>query len=326
MNVNLCKCNDWSEKMKLCSVVVPCYNEEETIEIFYNEMMKYIPKMSDLDFEFIFVDDGSKDRSLMIMKELAAKDERVKYISFSRNFGKEAGLFAGLEAAFGDYIVTMDVDLQDPPYLLEDMYKAVRDEGYDCAATMRTDRKGEAPIRSWFAKKFYRLINKISNADIVDGARDYRFMTRQMVDSVLSMREYNRFTKGIFGWIGFKTKWIPFENVERSAGTTKWSFWKLFLYALEGIIAFSTTPLWIASLCGIFCCFIAVIALLFIIIRALAFGDPVQGWPSTISIVLFIGGLQMLFMGIMGMYLSKLYLEAKDRPIYITRETNVEKK
>lgn len=312
--------------MKKCSVVVPCYNEEETIQIFYDEMKKYIPKMEDLEFEFIFVDDGSKDRSLAEMKRLASEDSRVKYISFSRNFGKEAGLFAGLEAATGDYIVTMDVDLQDPPFLLEEMYHAVRDEGYDCAATMRTDRKGEAPIRSWFARKFYRLINKISNADIVDGARDYRFMTRQMVNSILSMKEYNRFTKGIFGWIGFKTKWIPFENVERVAGTTKWSFWKLFLYALEGIVAFSTAPLWISSLVGLFCCFVAVIVLIFIVIRALLFGDPVAGWPSIISTIVLIGGLQMFCMGILGMYLAKLYLEAKNRPIYITRETNIEEK
>ncbi len=312
--------------MKKCSVVVPCYNEEETIRIFYDEMMKYITNMPDLEFEFIFVDDGSKDRSLEEMKKLAAEDARVKYISFSRNFGKEAGLFAGLEATTGDYIVTMDVDLQDPPYLLEEMYKAVSEEGYDCAATMRTDRKGEAPIRSWFARKFYRIINKISNADIVDGARDYRFMTRQMVDSILSMREYNRFTKGIFGWIGYKTKWIPFENVERSAGTTKWSFWKLFLYALEGIIAFSTTPLWIASLFGLLCCMAAVIALVFIIVRACMYGDPVAGWPSTISIIIFIGGLQMFCMGILGMYVAKMYLETKKRPIYITKETNMEEK
>lgn len=312
--------------MKKCSVVVPCYNEEETIPIFYKEIQKYIVNIPQLEFEFIFVDDGSKDASLQEMKALAAKDKRVKYISFSRNFGKEAGLFAGLEATTGDYIVTMDVDLQDPPYLLEKMYQAVAEEGYDCAATRRTNRKGEARIRSWFAKKFYQIINKISNADIVDGARDYRFMTRQMVDSILSMREYNRFTKGIFGWIGFKTKWIPFENVERSAGTTKWSFWKLTLYALEGIIAFSTTPLWISSLLGIFCCFVSLFALAFIIIRALMYGDPVAGWPSMISVIIFIGGLQLFCMGILGMYVSKLYLEAKRRPIYITRETNIKSK
>ena len=312
--------------MKKCSVVVPCYNEEETIPIFYKEIQKYIVNIPQLEFEFIFVDDGSKDASLQEMKALAAKDKRVKYISFSRNFGKEAGLFAGLEATTGDYIVTMDVDLQDPPYLLEKMYQAIAEEGYDCAATRRTNRKGEARIRSWFAKKFYQIINKISNADIVDGARDYRFMTRQMVDSILSMREYNRFTKGIFGWIGFKTKWIPFENVERSAGTTKWSFWKLTLYALEGIIAFSTTPLWISSLLGIFCCFVSLLALAFIIIRALMYGDPVAGWPSMISVIIFIGGLQLFCMGILGMYVSKLYLEAKRRPIYITRETNIKTK
>ena len=312
--------------MKKCSVVVPCYNEEETIPIFYKEIQKYIVNIPQLEFEFIFVDDGSKDASLQEMKALAAKDKRVKYISFSRNFGKEAGLFSGFEGTTGDYIVTMDVDLQDPPYLLEKMYQAVAEEGYDCAATRRTNRKGEARIRSWFAKKFYQIINKISNADIVDGARDYRFMTRQMVDSILSMREYNRFTKGIFGWIGFKTKWIPFENVERSAGTTKWSFWKLTLYALEGIIAFSTTPLWISSLLGIFCCFVSLLALAFIIIRALMYGDPVAGWPSMISVIIFIGGLQLFCMGILGMYVSKLYLEAKRRPIYITRETNIKTK
>lgn len=311
--------------MKKCSVVVPCYNEEETIDIFYEEMMKYLPNMQDLEFEFIFVDDGSKDNTLQVIKNLSNKDERVKYVSFSRNFGKEAGLYAGLEASSGDYIVTMDVDLQDPPYLLESMYKAVKEEGYDCAATRRTDRKGEAPIRSWFAKRFYYLINKISNADIVDGARDYRFMTRQMVDAILSMKEYNRFTKGIFGWIGFKTKWLPFENVERSAGNTKWSFWKLFLYALEGIIAFSTTPLWISSLLGLGCCFIAILALIFIVVRAALYGDPVAGWPSMISVIIFIGGLQLFCMGILGIYVAKLYLEAKERPIYITRETNIEK-
>lgn len=311
--------------MKKCSIVVPCYNEEETIQIFYDELQKYILKLSDLEFEFIFVDDGSKDNTLNEMKRLAKMDKRVKYISFSRNFGKEAGLFAGLEASTGDYVVSMDVDLQDPPFLLEDMYKAVKEEGYDCAATMRTDRKGEAPIRSWFARKFYSLINRISNADIVDGARDYRFMTRQMVNAILSMREYNRFTKGIFGWIGFKTKWIPFENVERSAGTTKWSFWKLFLYALEGIIAFSTTPLWISSLLGILCCFIAIFVLIFIVVRALIYGDPVAGWPSMISAIIFIGGLQLFCMGILGLYVSKLYLETKQRPIYITRETNIKK-
>lgn len=311
--------------MEKCSIVVPCYNEEETIQIFYDEIKRYIPNMIDLEFEFIFVDDGSRDNTLNEIKRLSATDERVKYISFSRNFGKEAGLYAGLEAAAGDYIVTMDVDLQDPPFLLEEMYKVVKEEGYDCAATMRTDRKGEAPIRSWFARKFYGIINKISNADIVDGARDYRFMTRQMVESVLSMKEYNRFSKGIFGWIGFKTKWIPFENVERSAGATKWSFWKLFLYALEGIIAFSTTPLWVASLLGVFCCFLAVIVLIFIVVRALIYGDPVAGWPSMISAIIFIGGLQLFCMGILGMYVSKLYLEAKQRPIYITRETNIKK-
>lgn len=309
-------------KMKLCSIVVPCYNEEETIEIFYNEVNKYLDEFDDLEFEIIYVDDGSTDHSLMEMKKLAVSDSRVKYVSFSRNFGKEAGLFAGLEASKGDYVVTMDVDLQDPPALLKQMYLAVKNEGYDCVATRRANRKGEAIVRSWFSKKFYQLINKISNADIVDGARDYRFMTRQMVDCVLKMREYNRFTKGIYGWIGFKTKWISFENVQRSAGATKWSFWKLFFYAIEGIVAFSTTPLWIASIMGVVCCLIAFVALLVVVIRALLFGDPVAGWPSTISIIIFIGGLQMLFMGILGLYVSKMYLETKNRPIYLVKEAS----
>ncbi len=305
---------------KLCSIIVPCYNEEEAIPIYYDTMIEEFKKFDDLDFEFWFIDDGSKDKTLATVKGLQEKDERVHFVSFSRNFGKEAGIYAGLEHAKGDYVVTMDVDLQDPPKLLHDMYAAVSKEGYDCAATRRVDRKGEPPIRSFFARMFYKLINKISKADIVDGARDYRFMSRPMVDSILSLGEYNRFSKGIFGWVGFDTKWIPFENVERSAGETKWSFWKLFIYSIEGIVAFSTAPLSIASIMGLVCCLLSFVGVIFIFVRALIFGDPVSGWPSTICIVTMLGGIQLLCMGIIGMYLSRTYLETKHRPIYISKE------
>ncbi len=305
---------------KLCSLIVPCYNEEEAIPIYYKTVLPVIEKMKDLEFEFWFIDDGSSDNTLNVIKELREKDGRVHFVSFSRNFGKEGGLYAGLEHAKGDYIVTMDVDLQDPPELLPEMYDVVKSGEYDCAATRRVDRKGEPPIRSFFARMFYRLINKISKADIVDGARDYRFMSRKMVDSILSMGEYNRFTKGIFGWVGFRTKWIPFENVERCAGETKWSFWKLFVYSLDGIAAFSTAPLSIASIMGILCCGLAFIGAVFIFVRALMFGDPVSGWPSLVCIITMLGGIQLLCMGIMGMYLSKTYLETKKRPIYISKE------
>ena len=311
---------------KLCSCIVPCFNEEKVIPIYYDEMQKVMKQEENIEFEIIFVDDGSKDGTLEIMRKLSEQDPKVHYISFSRNFGKEAALYAGLERAKGDYVITMDVDLQDPPYLIPKMIRCIEEENYDSVATRRVTREGEPVIRSFFARQFYKLINKISDSNIVDGARDFRMMKRKMVDAILTMPEYNRFTKGIFGWIGFKTKWIPFENVERSAGTTKWSFWKLTLYALEGIIAFSTTPLWISSLLGIFCCFVSLLALAFIIIRALMYGDPVAGWPSMISVIIFIGGLQLFCMGILGMYVSKLYLEAKRRPIYITRETNIKTK
>lgn len=306
--------------MKLLSFVVPCYNEQEAIPIYYEEVNKYIKNLRDLEFEFIFVDDGSKDSTLEVIKELRKQDGRVHYISFSRNFGKEAGLYAGLEKAKGDYIVTMDVDLQDPPYLLEEMYTYIQAGEYDCVATRRVTRKGEPPIRSFFARQFYKLINKMSEADIVDGARDYRFMKRKMVDAILSMKEYNRFSKGIFGWVGFKTKWLEFENVERVAGETKWSFWKLFVYAIDGIVAFSTAPLMAASILGLLFCFIAFFMVVVIVVRALILGDPVSGWPSLASIIVFIGGLQLMGLGIIGMYLSKTYIETKKRPIYITRE------
>lgn len=305
--------------MKLCSFIVPCFNEQEAIPYYYEEMMKQIPKLKDLEFEFIFVDDGSKDNTLKEIRKLRQKDDRVHYVSFSRNFGKEAALYAGLEKSKGDYVVTMDVDLQDPPYLLEEMYKYIRSGEYDCVATRRVTRKGEPPIRSFFARKFYKVINRMSDADIVDGARDYRFMKRNMVDAILSMKEYNRFSKGIFGWVGFHTKWLEFENVERVAGETKWSFWKLFLYAIDGIVAFSTAPLTMASIMGLLFCIIAFIMVIVIVVRALIFGDAVAGWPSLACIVTFVGGIQLLGIGIIGIYLDKTYMETKKRPIYITR-------
>lgn len=306
--------------MKLLSFVVPCFNEQEAIPIFYEEVNKYVQNLKDLEFEFIFVDDGSTDLTLNVIKELRKKDGRVHYVSFSRNFGKEAGLYAGLEKAKGDYVVTIDVDLQDPPYLLEEMYTYIQSGEYDCVATRRVTRKGEPPIRSFFARQFYKLINKMSDADIVDGARDYRFMKRKMVDAILSMKEYNRFSKGIFGWVGFKTKWLEFENVERVVGETKWSFWKLFVYAVDGIVAFSTAPLMAASILGLLFCLIAFFMVVVIVVRALILGDPVSGWPSLASIIVFIGGLQLMGLGIIGMYLSKTYIETKKRPIYIVRE------
>lgn len=305
---------------KLCSVVIPCYNEEKAIPVYYGKMQEIMDKMDSLDFELLFIDDGSRDGTLDVIKKLRNQDPRVHYISFSRNFGKEAGLFAGLSHAKGSYVVTMDVDMQDPPDMLPEMYEALVSEGYDCCATRRVDRRGEPPIRSFFARSFYRLIHKISKTDIVDGARDYRFMTRTMVDSILSMTEYNRFSKGIFAWVGFNTKWLSYENVERSAGETKWSFWKLFLYSIEGIVAFSTAPLSIASVMGIVFCMLAFIGVIFIFIRALIFGDPVAGWPSMVCIITLLGGIQLLCIGIMGMYLSKTYLETKRRPIYISKE------
>lgn len=309
-----------SKKKELCSIIVPCFNEEEAIPIYYQEMVKTFEEIPELDFEFEFIDDGSRDQTLSVIKDLRKKDERVHYVSFSRNFGKEAGMYAGLTHAKGDYVVIMDVDLQDPPSMLKEMYHTVKDEGYDCAATRRVDRKGEPPIRSFFARMFYKLINKISKADIVDGARDYRFMTRQMVDSILSLGEYNRFSKGIFGWVGFRTKWLAYENVERVAGETKWNFWKLFLYSLDGIVAFSTAPLSIASFAGMLFCAVAFVGTLFIFLRAMIFGDPVSGWPSTMCVITLLGGIQLLCIGIMGMYLSRTYLETKNRPIYIAKE------
>lgn len=303
------------------SVVIPCYNEQESIGLFYNEMCSVSEEMN-YEFEFIFVNDGSKDNTLAIIKELREKDSRVKYISFSRNFGKESAIYAGFSKASGDYVVMMDADLQDPPRLLPEMMKYIN-QGYDSVATRRVTRKGEPPIRSFFARMFYKVINKISDVDIVDGARDYRLMTAQMKDAIVSMKEYNRFSKGIFGWVGFQTKWLEYENVERVAGETKWNFWKLFLYSLEGIIAFSTVPLVLASMFGIIFCLLAFAMILFIVVRTLAFGDPVAGWPSMVCIIFLIGGIQLLCIGIIGQYLSKTYLETKKRPKYIIKDTNI---
>lgn len=309
--------------MDIVSLVVPCYNEEKALPFFYKEIYKIAAQMQGFQFELIFVDDGSKDRTLEICKELKLLDERVHYLSFSRNFGKEAALYAGLKAATGDYIAVMDADLQDPPELLKDMLSILQnDNQIDCVATRRTTRKGEPPIRSFFAKNFYKLINKISKAEIMDGARDFRMMTRQVVDTVLSMEEYNRFSKGIFGWIGFRTKWLDYVNVERVAGETKWSFWKLFLYAIDGIIAFSTMPLVIASLSGILFCITAILMAVYFAVKTVLYGDPVAGFPTLICLILLIGGIQLFCIGILGQYLSKTYLEAKKRPIYIVKETD----
>lgn len=307
--------------MDTISLIIPCYNEEQALPYLYEELSKVARKMQEQLFEFIFVNDGSKDKTLQVIKSLREKDARVHYTSFSRNFGKESAIYAGLKAAKGDYVALLDADLQDPPSLVEEMYQSLKREDYDCVATRRVDRKGEPRMRSFFATRFYKLINKISDTEIVDGARDFRLMTRQMVDSILEMGEYNRFSKGIFGWVGFNTKWIAFENRERVAGQTKWSFIGLFLYSLEGIIAFSTRPLLIASFFGILFCIIAFFMICVIITKTLIWDDPVAGYPSTICIIFFIGGIQLFCLGILGQYLSKTYLETKRRPIYIIRES-----
>jgi len=307
--------------MDKISVIVPCYNEEKALPIFYKELNEVIEKdFEGINFELIFVDDGSKDNTLNILKDFKKKDIRVKYITFSRNFGKEAAILAGLDNATGEYVVIMDADMQDPPALLRKMYNIVKNEGYDCAATRRVTRKGEPKIRSFFARQFYKIIDKLTDFEMVDGARDYRFMTKQMADSVASMKEYNRFSKGLFSFVGFKTKWLEYENIERVAGETKWSFWKLFKYAVEGIVAFSTTPLILSSIFGMIFCILAGLAILAIIIKTLIFGDPTSGWPSLVCIIVFVSGVQLMFLGIIGQYLSKMYLEVKNRPIYIVKE------
>ena len=306
---------------KLCSCIVPCFNEEEVIPLYYEEMQK-VRKQEEgkIDFEIIFIDDGSKDKTLEVIKKLSEQDECIHYVSFSRNFGKEAAMYAGFEHANGEYVVTMDVDLQDPPHLIPEMIRCIEEEGYDSVATRRVTRKGEPPIRSFFARRFYGLINKISDADIVDGARDFRMMTRDMVNSVLALSEYNRFSKGIFGWVGYRTKWLEYENVERAKGETKWNFWKLLVYSLDGITAFSTAPLLIASFVGVLFCIIAFLMIIFIIVRKLIFGDPVSGWPSLVCIILMTSGVQFFCTGILGQYLAKAYMEVKRRPIYLVKE------
>lgn len=311
--------------MEKVSLVIPCYNEEEMLPYFYDAMIKVIGSLPGFTFEMIFVDDGSKDRTLEVIKELAAKDNLVKYLSFSRNFGKESALYAGLEYSTGDYVAILDADLQDPPSLLPQMIEYITNEGYDCVATRRSTRKGEPPVRSFFARMFYRIINRISNTEIVDGARDFRLMDRKVVEAILQMSEYNRFTKGIYGWVGYKTKWIAYENVERIAGQTKWSFWKLLVYSLEGILAFSTVPLAIASMLGLVLFSLSLIAIIVIVLKTLIWGDPVAGWPALACIILLIGSIQLFCLGIIGQYLSKMYMETKARPIYLLKEKNFDK-
>lgn len=308
--------------MKKISIVVPCYNEEESLPLFYEEVNKITEKMEKkAEFEFVFVNDGSRDKTLENLRKLAKKDSRVRYISFSRNFGKEAGILAGLEHATGDYITTMDADLQDPPALLDEMFDTLENGEYDCCATKSTNRKGYSLLRKTFTKWFYSIIGKISKTEMVPGARDFRLMTRQMVDAIISMKEYNRYSKGLFSFVGFNTKWIEFELEERVAGDTKWNFWKLFAYAVEGIVAFSTTPLVIAALIGIIFCIIAFFLIIFIIVKTIIWGDPVGGWPSMVCIMFFVGGIQLFCTGIIGEYLAKTYLETKHRPVYIVKET-----
>ena len=316
---------DRSMAMKKISCIIPCYNEEAALPYFLREIRKVADQMSATDpvlFEILFVNDGSKDRTLEILREAAKEDARVRYISFSRNFGKEAAMYAGFKNVTGDYAAVMDADMQDPPSLLPEMYRALQSGEYDSVATCRADRKGEPPIRSFFARCFYKIINQISDADIVDGARDFRLMKREMVDAIVTMGEYNRFSKGIFGWIGFRTKWLPYQNVERVAGETKWSFWKLFKYSLQGIIAFSTAPLAIASVAGILICLVAFLMVIGIIVKTLLWGDPVGGWPSLACMIMFMSGIQLLCIGILGQYFAKTYLETKRRPIYLVAETN----
>lgn len=307
--------------MKLLSAIVPCYNEEENVPYFYGEFIKnqdYFEK-NGLEFELWYIDDGSGDGTAAEVKKLIEKDKRVHLLSFSRNFGKEAALYAGLQKASGDYVACMDADLQDPPSLLPEMFESIK-QGYDMAATRRVTRKGEPFIRSFFARMFYRLMNRISKTEVVDGARDFRLMTRQVVDAVLSMQEYNRFTKGIFGWVGFRTKWLEFDNVERKKGETKWSFWKLFIYSLEGITSFSTAPLAFAVFMGVCFCLFSFFLILFTIVRKALFGDPTSGWPSLVCIISLISGVQLFCLGIVGQYLAKTYMEVKKRPIYLVKE------
>ena len=310
--------------MKKITVIVPCFNEQDALPIYYKEMCRVMHKMPEVEIEMLFVDDGSTDRTLSVMKDLNSLDEKCKYLSFSRNFGKEAAIYAGLKNATGDYVAIMDVDLQDPPELLPQMYQILKEGEYDNVATKRSTRKGEPVIRSFLSETFYKCINKISKTEIVSGARDYRFMNRRMVDAVLEMSEYNRFSKGIFEWVGFRTKWLEFENVERSAGETKWSIRKLFTYSLEGIMGFSVAPLSFASVIGLLFCVLSFLMVIVIVVRTLVWGDPVAGWPSLVCIVFMVGGVQLLCTGIVGQYLAKTYLETKHRPIYILKDSSEE--
>lgn len=316
----------WGMKMEMeiaLSVVVPCYNEEKVLPIFYEKIAKILNDMCET-YEIVFVDDGSRDSTLRLLKDFASEDSHVVYLSFSRNFGKEAAIYAGLLNAHGSYIVVMDADMQDPPELLSEMYDLIRKGDYDCVATRRVSRNGEPHIRSFFARMFYRIINKISDAEIMDGARDFRIMKSNMVEAILNMEEYNRFSKGIFGWIGFKTCWIDYENVERAAGETKWNFWGLFRYAIEGIISFSQTPLTIMAITGVIISIIAFLATIFLVVRRICFGDPVQGWASTMCVIILLSGIQVFFMGIVGQYVARIYMEVKNRPHFIISETNSE--
>ncbi len=310
--------------MSRMSIVVPCFNEEEALPVYYREMCRVMQEMKDVEFEILFVDDGSSDRTLEILKGLNETDGRCRYLSFSRNFGKEAAIYAGLQNAVGDYVATMDVDLQDPPGLLPEMYRILKEEDYDSVATRRSTRTGEPKIRSFLSESFYRFINSISKTEIVNGARDYRLMKQKMVDAVLGMSEYNRFSKGIFEWVGFRTKWLEFQNIGRCAGETKWSVKKLFFYSLEGITGFSVAPLSLAAVVGVVFCILAFLMILVIIVRTIVWGDPVSGWPSLACIIFMVSGIQLFCTGIVGQYLSKTYLETKRRPIFILKDSSEE--
>lgn len=309
--------------MKRVSIIVPCYNEEESIPLFYKEIKNVFSKIN-YKLELIFIEDGSKDKTLELIRNLSKEDKEVNFISLSRNFGKEAAMWAGLKHATGDFVTVMDCDLQDPPSLIPEMLRLIEEESYDVVGTRRVTRKGEPPIRSLFARMFYKIINKMSKVEMVDGARDFRMMTRQVVDNLLTLKEYNRYSKGLFSFVGFKTKWLEYENIERVAGETKWSFWKLFIYAIDGIVAFSTAPLTIAATFGLLFCFIAFIIIIFIIVKTLVYGDPTSGWPSLACIIFMANGIELLCIGIIGEYLSKTYLEVKNRPIYIIKESNMD--
>ena len=312
-------------KKEVISLVVPCYNEEENISLFYNELQKTMKFMKEVEFEIVYVNDGSKDNTLDEMRKLSSLDKRVRYISFSRNFGKEAAMYAGLVSATGDYVTIMDVDLQDPPYLLEQMYNSIKNEGYDCVAAKSVSRHGYSFIRKTLTKWYYSLVSKVAKVEMVHGARDYRLMKRKMVDAILELKEYNRYTKGLFSYVGFDTKWIEYENTERIAGETKFTIRKLIIYGLEGIVGFSTGPLLIAAIIGMLFCLLSAVGVVFIVVRTLIWGDPVGGWPSLVCIMMFLSGIQLFCTGIMGQYLAKTYLETKNRPVYIIKETEKDK-